>query len=146
MPHVTLPVDRILGPLIDISVRVTSARADALKAAQKPVPPAVHLRALVDTGASCCVLDPSVIDQLELSPTGQSSVHTPSTGENAHQCFTYDVYLSLIHPELKRNFQSIPVMQLELKAQGIDALIGRDVLSECLMVYDGSEETFSLAF
>jgi len=43
-------------------------------------------------------------------------------------------------------FQTIPVIASELAIQGIDALIGRDILDQCLFAYNGSAKTFTLAF
>ena len=39
-----------------------------------------------------------------------------------------------------------PLIQAHLSNQGIDMLIGRDVLDDCLMVYNGPDGTFTLAF
>jgi len=52
----------------------------------------------------------------------------------------------LIHPELAFSFNALPVIESELKHQGILALIGRDVLADCLFIYDGRHGIFSLAF
>jgi hypothetical protein len=41
---------------------------------------------------------------------------------------------------------AVSVLESALKVQGIDALIGRDVLQYCLLVYDGRASTISMAF
>jgi len=41
---------------------------------------------------------------------------------------------------------SSPVFESGLNVQGIQALIGRDDLSDSLLVYDGRADLFSLAF
>jgi hypothetical protein len=59
---------------------VSKPRRDALVAAGQTVPPTQRITALLDTGASCTTVDPSVITALNLQPTGIASVITPTTG------------------------------------------------------------------
>jgi hypothetical protein len=37
-------------------------------------------------------------------------------------------------------------MAADLSVQGIDALIGRDVLRDCIFIYNGSVGLFTIAF
>ncbi len=71
---------------------------------------------------------------------------TPSTGGLPHITGYYDVSLSLLHPKLTYTFYSVPVLESDLTGQGIGALIGRDLLAKCLLIYDGQAGTFTLAF
>jgi hypothetical protein len=91
-------------------------------------------------------VDPSAIQGLGIAPTGVAPVHTPSTGANAHQASVYDVSLVLLHPALSLNISNVAIVEAQLSIQGIQALIGRDVLKNCLLVYDGQAGTFTLAF
>jgi predicted aspartyl protease len=106
------------------------------------------MNALIDTGASCTCVDPAIIQALRLSPTGSTMVLTASTGAQAHVTEQYDVsiqiYSAMDEPPLE--IPMIAVIASDLRAQGIDALIGRDVLSHCLLVYNGDMELFTLAF
>ena len=114
----------------------------------QPVPTAQTVPALVDTGASLTCVDPEVLTALELSPTGSIPVHTPSSGDDPEQMDVFDVSLQIWcgagDPPLERRI--IPVVGSKLKVQGIQALIGRDVLSDCLLVYNGTTSMFTLAF
>jgi hypothetical protein len=38
------------------------------------------------------------------------------------------------------------VIAAELSTQGIHALIGRDVLQDCILIYNGASGDFTLAF
>jgi hypothetical protein len=131
------------GPLLDILVGPSKPRADALRAANLPVPSAIQIRGLVDTGASCTCIDPAALQTLQLTPTGTIPIHTPSTGTQPHQTNLFDV---LIHPRLSLTIQAVSVAESHLAIQGIQALIGRDVLRNCLLIYDGQAGAFTLAF
>jgi len=61
-------------------------------------------------------------------------------------CSQYDVSFVLQHPTLHVTLPAVGVLSTSLLLMGIHALIGRDVLSRCLLVYDGSASRFSLAF
>ena len=63
-----------------------------------PIPSPVIVRGLIDTGASCTCIDPSVIQQLGIPPSGTAAMLTPSTGTTPHQCNQFDVALLLIFP------------------------------------------------
>lgn len=148
MPYFTLPIQP-QGPLVAAYIGVSRARRDALVAAGKPVPAAILIAgALIDTGASCTCVDKSVIVTLGLPPTGIASLYTPSTGTTPHNTSQYDVQLSIPgptvgHPAL--NFSTVPVTESDFSAQGIQALIGRDILQHCVLTYVGGG-FFTLAY
>jgi hypothetical protein len=76
-------------------------------------------------------------------------MNTPSTGATPVPVDTYDIsliiYATAQHAPLVHH--TIPVICSELlAAQGIHALIGRDILKSCLLTYDGMAGLFSLAF
>jgi hypothetical protein len=148
VPHLAQQIGAA-GPIIDARVWLSAARRQALAAAGQPLPAAVPIRALVDTGASCTCIDPVVLKALGLAPTGVAAVHTPSTSGGApHMANQYDVSLVLVNPKLTYTFHVLAVMESDLQSQGtnIDALLGRDALSACLLVYDGQTGIFTLAF
>jgi hypothetical protein len=47
---------------------------------------------------------------------------------------------SIAHPMITRHFHALPVAASLLKVQGIDGLLGRDVLRECLFIYIGPDK------
>ena len=147
MPFFTLQMGPS-GPMVTTFIGVSAARAAALKAQSLPIPHVVQIQALVDTGASGTCVDPSVLKGLGLTPTGSIAVCTPTTGTAAITLEQFDVGIFIPaadQPPFMR--PNLPVTCTELLvAQGFHALIGRDVLSECLMVYDGRSKLFSLAY
>ena len=146
MPHLSLPIGSG-GPVLECFIGVSAARAEALKKAAQPVPPPIHIRGLVDTGASCTSVDPSILKTLGVVSTGTVPVHTPSTKcGHPHVANQFDVCFVLNHPMIARNFTALPVIESDLEHQGIHALIGRDILSFCLLTYDGQAGMFCLGF
>jgi hypothetical protein len=111
------------------------------------IPSAASCRLLIDTGASGTCLDSWIIQHLGLTPSGVAQVHTPSTtAHSLHTCNQYDVSLVIPHPELSRIFHAIPVMESQFAHQGIDGLLGRDILGNCLFIYNGELGIYTLSF
>ena len=127
---------------------VSRVRAQVLTQAKQKVPVPVAVRALIDTGASCTCIDPGVFAKLSLSPTGKTSMITPSTGATPQLADQYDVGLFIVGSanEPPLFLPSLPVTASVLQHQGFEALIGRDILAKCLFTYNGDMGTFTLAF
>lgn len=148
MPHFTLLIEPA-GPVVNAIITVSEGRRSALTAAGQDIPGIQVIRALVDTGASHTSIEPAVLASLGLTPTGTIEIVTPSTGTGTHTADTYDVdfsiYGSTNEPPLL--FSNLRVSTAELfSRQGIHALIGRDILSRCVLVYNGTLAQFTLAF
>ena len=147
MPHLTLQIGAS-RPIVEFLVGVSQPRAEALKRANRPVPAPMLVRGLIDTGASCTSLDPTILKALSLVSTGTTPVHTPSTKNGIpHVANQYDVSIILPHPMINRTFLAVPVIESELFHQGgFHALIGRDILAFCMLTYSGTAQTFTLGF
>lgn len=149
MPYFTLAVGPG-GPIVNAGVFVSSARRAALSQLNQPIPDYQVIRALVDTGASCTAIEPSVLQMLSLTPTGTVEILTPSTGQGSHTTETYDIDFAIgagqagETPFVMTNLR-VTAAQLYLQ-QGIHALIGRDILQRMMLVYNGSMNQFSLCF
>lgn len=147
MPHFSLNL-LADGPIVTVVVGISEARAKALGAAGNTLPSPVPIRALLDTGASCTCLDPSVFAALGLTPTGSVNVNTPSTGATPHVADQYDISLAVSAssgPPLL--LLTVPAIACELLAsQGFHALIGRDILESCILIYNGQTKSFTLAY
>jgi hypothetical protein len=90
MPILTNQIG-VEGPIIKVGINVSSPRAQAMRAARLAVPPMIVIDALIDTGASCTVVDSGVIKKLGLVATGTVPILTPSTGVTPHSCNQYDI-------------------------------------------------------
>ena len=130
------------GPTIGVIVRPSSAFLSAQKDQGSDAEvPSVRSLMLVDTGASGSAVDQEVIAMLGLQPTGAISIATPSHAR--HEVLTYDI--DLIIEQNQFHLADVPVFATGLKNQGIQGLIGRDVLQHMLLVYNGYAGHFTLA-
>jgi len=151
VPHFTLQMSAD-GPVLNAYVGVSLARFSALTDDGQEPPQPILIRALIDTGASCTCIEPSVLETLQLTPKGQVPTYTPSTGASPHQCDQYDISLFIpgattaITPFNRPNLLVIAATKDSLHPQGIQGLIGRDVLEHCLLQYNGTMGTFTLAY
>lgn len=146
MPSINIPITPA-GPIVQIMLGVSIPKADAMKKAGVPVPKFVAGNFLVDTGASCTCVDPQVVAPLGLAPSGSVSIQTPSTAGNSHQCNQYDASIYIPNGASGGHFiDAMPVLETHLSSQGIDGLIGRDILDRCTLVYNGSLGVLTLAY
>jgi hypothetical protein len=145
MPFLTFPINQG-GVLIDIYVALSSPRIDVLKEAGLTYPPPVKARALIDTGAGISGITPQIASALGLVPSGKLAISSATTGSGFQECNLYDVCLAFSQPSIKVLGVNIPVVELDLSAIGPDALLGRDMLRQCLCIYDGQAGVFTLAF
>lgn len=133
--------------MITVIIGVSEPKRAALAAANLPVPAPVTLTLLIDTGASGTALDPTALAPLNLTPSGVIAMQTPSTGVTQHLCNQYDV--SLIIPAMKGApflIGALPIVEASLKPQGIDGLLGRDVLQQCVLFYNSPQGGYTLAY
>ena len=103
---------------------------------------------LIDTGASHSVIDNRFVVGLGLQATGSIDMLTPSTEEIPFEAPTYDVAMSFIGA-LSSMRHTIPVQSVTVCAmrhQGIDGLIGRDILGSSRLTYGGIDNFFYLSF
>ena len=146
MPHYSFLVDAG-GPLLVTHIGVSGPRLQALVGANQALPSPQQARMLVDTGASHTSIDHKFVGLLGLSPTGSVNVLTPSTGAVPHVMPSYDVALYFIG--LNNAAHSIGVHSVtacDLSAQGIDGLIGRDILANASLTYFGPGSMCHLSF
>lgn len=146
MPSVNAQINPQFGPLIDVQIHVSEPRAHALTANNQVIPPAVSARLLIDTGASNTCIDPRLIAALGIAPTGSVPMHTPTTAGTPVHCDQYDIKLIIPHPVLSRVFGAVPVLASDFSAQGMQGLLGRDILAHCVFIANGEIGFYTLSF
>ncbi|HLN33572.1 MAG TPA: hypothetical protein VK395_37950 [Gemmataceae bacterium] len=149
MPHITLAIQPG-GPIAGFSVGISATRERALRAAHQPVPALIPLHALVDTGADGTFIDVRHLQPLDLPYPTFALVGT-AAGTAHTFAPQYEVSLTISHPSGNRRanlvIPAIPVIDMQLAPHlGYEALIGRDVLERCLLLYDGEAGAFTLGY
>jgi predicted aspartyl protease len=145
MPYVNLPISP-RGPVVVANFGMPRALADQMRAGEKQPPNPVIVEALIDTGAGSTMVDPVILRQLNLNPIDKALVNTASSGGSPVQIDVYEVDVFLHDGSVQKSWQSLRVGAADLSQQGIQALIGRDMLAHCLFVYNGTSGLFAFAF
>jgi hypothetical protein len=148
MPLITGPI-LPGGAVIDVRVGVSATRSRLLLANSLPVPYPVAVRVLIDTGSSHSGFAGRVFEELRIAPVGKMPLLTPSTvPESPHECDVFDVSLSLVANGAAHPFGTSRVMKADcwMEGEGMEGLIGRDILDRCTFMYYGKERCFSLGF
>jgi predicted aspartyl protease len=97
--------------------------------------------ALIDTGATITCIDGGIAAQMSLAANGTAKICSASHDNT--DCLTYPVRLHF--PGWNVNLDSTKAMAVAIKKQGIIALVGRDLLQNCLLVYNGVDGAVSIA-
>jgi hypothetical protein len=134
------------GPLIPVEVGIPTALEQWCIANNSPIPPPVTGFALIDTGASISGVHEPLLQQMNVQPVDSIPLSTPS---GVGRCSIYPARLSL--PAL--NVTNVPVRltgnQLNWTAsdgKNVIMLLGRDILYQFLLVYNGKMNSITLAF
>jgi Aspartyl protease len=103
--------------------------------------------ALIDTGASITSIDQSVFASLGVNPVGTAQV---GTAGGQQQQSTFPAKFSFPGTGLP-TIESPAALGCNLSGQVVGgnrviALIGRDLLANCVLVYNGAVGMFSLSF
>jgi hypothetical protein len=135
------------GPIVSAAVGVSIPRRKLLIDHGLVVPDMVVGTFLVDTGATVTAVAPDLIASLGLPHIGAVSVHTPSTGATSVAIDQYDASFIIPGnaPDGTLVIGAIPILATHFRSQGIDGLIGRDILNRCMLVYNGTTGAVSLA-
>jgi hypothetical protein len=145
MPHLNfgLLAD---GLVVDASVGLSAPQAAQWVQSGQPVPAAVRVRALIDTGSDRSAAAPHVFQQLGLAPLVYGLTHTAG---GSFRVNLYRTGLTILNtgPSTGPGLLLTDLLVSELTVTlPFDALIGMDVLRECLLVLDGPGQQFILGF
>lgn len=121
------------GPVIDIQIGVSSTLAQYLNNNGTTVPTPISGLALIDTGASTTCIDSTIPIRLGINPVGTGTMATPSS--TGSPMSLYPVKLDVIGFQMTVELPH--AAGVTLNNQGIIALIGRDFLQNCTLIYNG---------
>jgi len=97
----------------------------------------------MDTGASASAVDENIIKALGIQPIGQCALATPS--QSVGVASVYRVKVSFPQTTFG-GAAEWSVIGCDLAPQGIIALVGRDILSQCILIFNGPARIFTLTF
>ena len=147
MPHFLLNTSG-QGLVVQAAVMVSSGRRQALTAAGQPTPPPQRIAALLDTGASISAVNPTILEALGLTATGKAEIHTPSTQGVPILTDTYDVSIGIFAGRDGDSHFISDTIQVTacILTNGVQALIGTDILKSCILTLNGADDCFTLAW
>ena len=133
---------REAGLLLQIVFSPPDALSAALVANSLPIPTGEAGLALIDTGATFSGIHEPIAKALGLQSTGTMMLGGVA-GSKEH-----DIY------QVKASFPGSPLPDLELTVVGVNlegqagriALVGMDLLCQCVLIYNGPQGSFTLAF
>lgn len=136
----TIPNLKREGPLLRVQVEPVLASQKAMLADGEEVP-SISAVLLIDTGASGTLVQTDVINRLGLESLGTVFLRTPTTTEPVARS-QYLVRIVL----LEGIAFEVEVVDAPLTGQGIQGLIGRDILDQLVFTYDGPENQLVVTY
>jgi hypothetical protein len=133
-------------------------RPDLLRRRQahQPIPQPITVTALLDCGAESTCVDPGIVTRLNLPLCGSGFTIAPGVASGpmtiggAIPHFSYEAGLVILHPtnqhKLNLVIPELTVDTLPLLSLGIEAVIGRDILSSCVLIINGPSGSATLAY
>ena len=118
------------GGIFPVNIQLPQVLVDHLTSKNTPIPPPISGSALIDTGASVSVVDLSVLRKLKINPIGVATV-TTTAGHTQQNLFPARFQLARLLIDINA------VLGANLSSQGLTAIIGRDILSKCILIYHG---------
>jgi len=142
MPSVTTQSKNLEneGPILEVHFLISRELEEKYKKDNIPIPEPVVVKALIDTGASACVIKKEIPEKLGLNPVGATNITTPSSKN--HECYQY--FMRMVIPS-HQILVELPFIATPLDGQEISGLIGRDVLKNGILIYIGYANQFTLS-
>lgn len=130
------------GAITNVIVMPPSSVVAALKKSGKPIPKARTIPAMIDTGASITAIDEAVARSIGLTQTGSTTV-AGVTGVSQRPIFGAELRLS---EPVRVKWDPAQIVGVLLGNPSFSMLIGRDLLSDLALNYQGKQGKFSLIF
>lgn len=132
----------VQGPVIPVVLSVLDETSKALMESKQKPPDPINGFALIDTGATSTCVDRDSARRAFLPTRGVANMASASHPENEAELFAGKIVL---HNTVAINVPN--AMGVNLSGfPGLIALIGRDTLQNCVMVYNGRTGSIDLAY
>lgn len=128
------------GPRVQVTITPLQDQLKTLAEQGESAPNPVTGVALIDTGAYSTCFDREAAAQAKLAMVGSAPM-TSATHANE----TVPVYAGLLSIPDLGGFQTLKALGANLAPQGLIALIGRDALMSCVLVYNGVDASFCIS-
>jgi len=128
------------GPIVEVSMGVAQSMAEEWRNAGKDIPDPVSGYALIDTGASNTCIDNQVAEELGLPAI--DVVRMLSASEETEQ-YVYPAQIDVVGSPVM--VDAPKAIGANLQDRNMVALIGRDLLSETTLRYNGAIGEFTLS-
>jgi hypothetical protein len=128
------------GPRILIEISAPSADIKEGSPLGLEFPRPLGITAIIDTAASLTVVNPEVVEQCKLRATGFATV---ASIERKAQYRQHAAWIRFPGTQLE-DFDGIPVVACKITQQPYSCLIGRDILRNWLLTYNGREGIVSI--
>jgi predicted aspartyl protease len=132
---------------VDVGVSAPERAARYRRSLMGTLVPAQRLELLVDTGADSTTISDQAMRSLGLTPVSQTRIHTSTTTGAGVVSDVYAVELTLF-PTTIQPFRigALQVIARPFLNTGADGLLGRDVLRQLVLVYDGPRSQVKLIY
>ncbi len=135
------------GPLIPVEVSMPAALQEWFARKFIPIPAPISGFALVDTGASISAIHDGILADLSIDPIDSIPLATPS---GSSRTFIYPTQVSFPALAVQGYAMSrVAGCQLDWTTEDgkrVIMLLGRDLLAQFLMVYNGKTNSVTLAY
>ena len=134
------------GPVLPVEILIPSALSQLLAQNNSPIPAPLTGFALIDTGATHSCVDATKFAALGVNPTGTIQIGTSS---GSFSKSTYPAKFRFPTANFELEFSTVIGADLSQQViHGVElvALLGRDFLTHCLLVYNGPVGLFTLSF
>lgn len=133
------------GPLLEVEISIPQALINYNNANSiaSPLPQSGY--AIIDTGAFPTCIDVTAVSSLDVQPVNIRQTLTPAGPVNQN---TYPIHVKFPGTSIEIEFQE--ALSANLSGQNFNgrpilALVGRDILSSCILIYNGLTGEYSLS-
>jgi hypothetical protein len=111
------------------------------------VGPKIPVTLIIDSGADSTMLSSQLMRSLGIEPSSQTRVLTSGSRGVPEPCDVYDIELEISNPmQVPWRIPALEVLARPLENQGTDGMLGRDVLKQGILHYDGPRGLFTLDY
>lgn len=128
------------GPCVQVTIELADQVAQELIKRKEPLPAPISGLALIDTGSMASCIDEEAAQSMRLPVVGIANL--ASASHPIHKANQYPIKIKIQGLPISCNIPS--AIGAPIKVQGLVAIIGRDMLQICCLIYNGSTGQITL--